>query len=121
MSAAGQRALLTGDIERPVEETLAGTGSIRQAAVVTVPHHGSRTSSSTAFIDATQPMVAVVSAAYGNRWALPRPDIVRRWESAGSRVFSTADDGAVVATVCPDGIDSLRLYRRENRRIWRSP
>lgn len=121
VSAGNYRALLTGDIERPVEEALVRAGHVREATIVTVPHHGSRTSSSTAFIHASRPELAVVSAAYGNRWGMPTHDVVHRWVSAGARVYTTAADGALIATLCDDGIETLRLSRRERRRIWRSP
>ena len=121
VSAGGQRALLAGDIERPVEEALAGEGELIQATVATVPHHGSRTSSSTAFIDAVRPAVAVASAAYGNRWGLPKTAVVRRWEAAGAEVYSTATDGALIMTLCPDRVSSPRPWRRDRPRMWRSP
>ena len=121
IAAGSQRALLTGDIERTIEEALVRDGQVRRAAVVTVPHHGSRTSSSTAFIDAARPAIAVVSSAYGNRWGQPRADIVRRWERAGARVYNTATDGAVIVTLCADGMGPLERLRRDRQRIWHSP
>ena len=121
VSAGRYRALLTGDIERPVEEALVRDGLLREAALVLVPHHGSRTSSSMAMVDALRPSVAVVSAAYMNRWDLPRTDVVHRWKSVGARLYNTATDGALIMTLCPDGIASLELSRRDHRRIWQGP
>ncbi len=121
VSAGSYRALLTGDIERPVEEALVREGLLQETTLVSVPHHGSRTSSSMALVDALRPAVAVVSAAYGNRWGLPRTDVVHRWETAGARLYNTATDGALVMTLCHDGIDSLELSRHARRRIWQVP
>lgn len=121
IATGSQRALLTGDIERTIEEALVRDGHVRRAAVVTVPHHGSRTSSSTAFIDAARPAIAVVSSAYDNRWGQPRAEVVRRWERAGARVYNTATDGAVIITLCADGMGPLERLRRDRQRIWQSP
>ncbi len=121
VSAGPTRALLTGDIERPTETALAAAGLLRKASFVTIPHHGSRTSSSTALIDALRPEVAVVSAAHANRWGFPLPGIVRRWEAYATRVLTTAADGAVVATLCPDGMSRVHRERRASALIWRAP
>ncbi len=121
VSAGRFRALLTGDIERPVEEALVRAGHVRRATLVSVPHHGSRTSSSTAIVAASRPAIAVVSAAYMNRWGMPRNDVVKRWEDAGARLYNTAADGALIMTLCPDGIAALELSRHDRRRLWQTP
>jgi competence protein ComEC len=62
-------ALLTGDIERQQEADLLATQrEALRADVLLVPHHGSRTSSTGAFVDAVQPQSAVVQAGYKNRF-----------------------------------------------------
>jgi len=121
ISHGTSRVLLPGDIERPVEAALADAGVLRPATVVSIPHHGSRTSSSTAFIDATRPALAVASAAYGNRWGFPKPDIVRRWESYGAAVHATAATGAVVLTLCKGRQPIVHLERPSRQRLWHSP
>src|SRR5207245_2551312 len=61
-------ALLTGDIEREQEAWLVATQpEVLRSDVLVVPHHGSKTSSTPAFIDAVQPRVAVFQAGYRNR------------------------------------------------------
>ena len=113
------RFLLTGDIEQRAEHSLLQSGQLRPVQMVTVPHHGSRTSSTTPFVQATQPDVAVISAAFANRWGLPKKEVVERWQAAGSQVLSTAQSGAVESLVCADGgLRSIRQYRLLNRRIW---
>jgi competence protein ComEC len=119
VSAGGGRVLLTGDIERPVEALLARNNRLRPATLVTVPHHGSDTSSSMALIEATAPEFAIVSAGYANRWGMPRPSVVRRWQAHGSRVHTTADDGALDIAICEDQVGKLARARRDARRIWR--
>lgn len=111
--------LLTGDIEQGAEQALLRSGALQRVQMVTVPHHGSRTSSTRPFVQALQPDLAVVSAAFSNRWELPKKEVVARWRAAGSEVLSTAQSGAVELLVCADGgLRSISQYRLLNRRIW---
>ncbi len=91
--ASGTNHLLTGDIEA-AEQWLVRHADL-SADVVLVPHHGSMTSSTPAFIAATQANAAVVSAGYLNRWDHPRGEVVARWRSAGAQVFRTDRHGAI--------------------------
>ena len=114
--------LLTGDIGVDIEHALLSGSLAGHADVVTVPHHGSDTSSSPGFVDTLRPTLALVSAGYRNRWDLPLPRIVSRWEGAGASVYSTAAHGAVGIRLCSDtGIRRLELHRGARRRIWSAP
>jgi competence protein ComEC len=113
------RILLTGDIEKAAEQLLLQDGRVPTAHVVSVPHHGSKTSSTAELTRATGASVAIVSAAYGNRWGFPKEDVVRRWQAAGAAVLSTATAGAVELYVCADsGFTEITGYRVMKRRIW---
>ena len=100
--------LLTGDIERSAERWLAENASVG-ADVVLVPHHGSATSSTPAFVAATGAGAAVVSAGFLNRWDHPRAEVVARWQAAGARVLRTDRDGAI--WIGPEGVDTERGRR----------
>ena len=63
--------------------------------VLKVPHHGSRTSSTSAFLDALQPRLAIVSAGRGNRHGHPAPAALARYAARGTEVFRTDQDGAI--------------------------
>ena len=86
--------LLTGDIERAAEDFLARNASLK-AHVLLVPHHGSRTSSSEAFIEAVGPRWAIVPAGYRNRFGHPAREVLARYEGAKVSVLRTDLGGAV--------------------------
>jgi competence protein ComEC len=91
------RWLLTGDAEHGGEADLvARYGSLLDADVVKVGHHGSRTSSTPGLVAAAgRPQWAVVSVAARNRYGLPDAEPLMRWHASGAAVVQTADAGAV--------------------------
>jgi competence protein ComEC len=98
----GARAfLLTGDLEKPMEARLLSEGLAEHADVLKVGHHGSKTSSTPAFLDAISPQVAIVSAGYENSFGHPHPDVIKRLEDRHAAILRTDLDGLV--TVSTDG------------------
>jgi competence protein ComEC len=106
--------LLTGDIEETGEAALGGI----EAAVLKVPHHGSRTSSSAVFLAETSPRVAVVSVGSRSPFGHPDPEVIRRYARAGIRLYRTDRDGAVDVSTDGDRIwvGSFRGGREERVR-----
>ncbi|RJQ84623.1 MAG: DNA internalization-related competence protein ComEC/Rec2 [Desulfobacteraceae bacterium] len=96
--------LFTGDIMVQAEnELLRRHGAERlQSTIFFVPHHGSKSSSSTAFIQAVQPREGIIAAGWNNRFNFPDPAVLQRLEQAGCRVWRTDQCGAV--TIRTDGI-----------------
>ena len=90
-------ALLTGDIERPVETQLLGCGLSIEAGLLKVGHHGSDTSSTGPFVTRVGAGVALISVGAGNPWGHPSSAVIRRLEAAGTLVLRTDRDGAVRA------------------------
>ncbi len=116
------RVLLTGDIEREAEAQVLQQGHPGPVDVLVVAHHGSRTSSSPAFVAAMHPRWALVSAGHRNRWNFPRADVVARWEQVGATVLNSARSGAVEFELDPDlGLSPPRLARIERQRPWHDP
>ena len=88
--------LLAGDIERLQEAALVARtaeGHLR-ADVLLVPHHGSKTSSSGALLDAVRPRIALVQAGYRNRFGHPAGEVVARYTERGVRLVESARCGA---------------------------
>ena len=65
-----------------------------RSSVLVVPHHGSKTSSSAEFLDATAPSVAVLQAGYRNRFGHPEPTVMARYVERGIEVRRSAACGA---------------------------
>jgi competence protein ComEC len=86
--------LLTGDVETPQEWALVQSG-LQPVDLLLVPHHGSKTSSSPAFLEALQPRLALVQAGYRNRFGHPAPQVVQRYQEAGIPLVSSTQCGAV--------------------------
>jgi competence protein ComEC len=95
VGTASRSVLLTGDMEREQEAALIATSvEALRSDVLVVPHHGSKTSSTAAFIDAVQPRVAVFQAGYRNRFNHPAPDVLARYLARGVEVRVTPECGA---------------------------
>ncbi len=88
-------AVLAGDIEAPRETLLVATGASLRADYLKVPHHGSRTSSTDAFLDMIRPRVAVAHVGRANRFGFPHPDVVERYRGRGIR-FRRTDTGRAI-------------------------
>ena len=94
ISGEGGSALLLSDIEARAERALvAHWGNRLRAEVMIVPHHGSTTSSSGAFLDAVHPRVALLSTGFGNRFGFPKARVMQRYHARGIRVLDTAQGG----------------------------
>jgi competence protein ComEC len=98
-----RRFLLAGDIEEEIDPILLARG-LPHVDVLKVAHHGSRTSSTPAFLDAVDPSVAVVSAGAGNPYGHPAPATIARLEARVSHVLRTDTDGSVEVDLTADRV-----------------
>jgi competence protein ComEC len=92
--------LLPGDVGPDAERAIApGIAPIANVPprirILKAPHHGSRTSSTTLFLDALTPQIAIISAGRGNRHGHPAPTVLERYATRGATVFRTDRDGAI--------------------------
>jgi competence protein ComEC len=88
--------LFTGDAERTAEAFLtAEEGAALKCAVLKSAHHGSKTSSSAAFLEAARPRAVVVSAGRGNRYGHPHPVVLERYKARRIRALRTDTQGHI--------------------------
>lgn len=93
----GRRMLFTGDIgEEEEEQLLAGLCDVD---VLKVAHHGSKYSTTQAFLEAVRPEVALISAGRGNSYGFPAPETLERLKEAGAETYVTAESGAISVVV----------------------
>lgn len=118
--SAGQHSLLlTGDIESAQEQQMLGWLAENPqferpgAGVVVAPHHGSKSSSSEAFIAGFTPQAVIMQSGYLNHFRHPRPEVIERYEKAGAKVWRTDLQGAVIVRVSPTNmsLEAERLVR----------
>jgi competence protein ComEC len=93
--------LLTGDIEKKTETQLISPDL--HADVVKVAHHGSKTSSTEAFVSTTSPRFAIISVGQDSMFGHPHAEVVERWTKNGAEVLTTGKYGTI--TVTTDGRD----------------
>ena len=121
VSGGGRSALLTGDIERDDEAAMVvAYGAALRSDVLIAPHHGSKTSSSAAFLDAVQPRIAVMQAGYRNRYGHPSPAVLASYRERGIHVMLSASCGA---WRWRPGVQSCQrdIARRSWQHVWHHP
>lgn len=105
--------LFTGDASIAIEQQLIEHAAHIDADVLKVGHHGSASSSSSAFLERVSPQIAVIQVGEGNAFDHPRQEVLDRLRAVGSRVLRTDQVGKIVLT--SDGrrimIDSERPLR----------
>ena len=109
-------ALLVGDIERPQEMRLVAMQAAIKADLLLVPHHGSKSSSSDAFLDAVLPHEAWVQAGYRNRYGHPAPEVLQRYQGRGIAVHDSPHCGAMVWR--SDAAERVYCARTEQMHYW---
>lgn len=111
LSGPGWSLLLPGDIEAGAEyELVRRYGAGLQSQVLVSAHHGSKTSSTMAFIAAVSPELVIHSAGLQNRWGFPRPEIRARFAALGVRQLVTGQVGEVRLSVGEAGMQ-IRVER----------
>lgn len=126
LNASGRRLLITADIEAAQESALVlrridvnSAANPLAADVLTVPHHGSLTSSSAAFIAAVGARDAIFPVGYRNRFGHPKPDVVARYVQSGAHLHRTDADGAISVQLGPQGV-RIEHARAARRRYWQA-
>lgn len=90
--------MFTGDAEREVEQTLAGSTFTLESTVLKVGHHGSYSSTSYVFLRNVMPKYAVIPVGVNNEYGHPTPEVLSRLRDADVKVFRTDLHGTVICT-----------------------
>ncbi len=117
VTAHGRSVLLSADIEADVESQLVSSGAPLKSDVLIAPHHGSKTSSTPAFLAAVKPDTIVIPVGYRNRFRHPAPEVWARYTDSGAQLLRTDALGAVTLRFTPEGIVSS-AQRTEQPRYW---
>ncbi len=96
----GTTALLfPGDIMAAAEKELINVAGDRlKSTILVAPHHGSRSSSTPAFLNRVQPVSVVISSGAPQSYYLPHPSVVARYKERGYQIFGTNQNGAIMIT-----------------------
>ena len=97
------RFLLAGDVEQEIDPSLLAD-HLPRLDFLKVAHHGSKTATTQAFVDAVRPRIAVASAGTGNPYGHPARSTLERLAASGARVFRTDRDGTVAVTFGSPGL-----------------
>lgn len=97
--------ILTGDMERGAEGALLGRNEDLKCDVIKIGHHGSNTSSTQEFVDATQAKFAIISVGLRSPFGHPRPEVLERWKASGARTLTTGVKGTISVTTDGNRLD----------------
>jgi len=118
VSAHGS-VLLTGDVEQYAEHVLLESAPEQlRSNVMTMPHHGSKTSSSPAFIRQVQPEIAIATVGYRNRFGHPKPEIMARYQALGTQTLRSDRDGAIVLDFTQGQRPQVTRWRAAEPHYW---
>jgi competence protein ComEC len=118
ISIGDQHVLLTADIEKDSEQQLVKEHADKlPAAMLVVPHHGSKTSSTDEFVSAVSPDYAVFTAGYRNRFGHPKQEVVQRYSDNGAQLLRSDTDGAILVEMNAQEM-RVERYRKSHRRYW---
>lgn len=112
--------LMTGDIEQTAEAWLVETyGEALRANVLVAPHHGSNTSSTSAFLQNVAPEVSLLATGYRNPFHFPHPAVIKRYQAQQIRWFNTAELGAIQVDIATTGT-KITAYREQVGKYWQA-
>lgn len=118
ISTGDQHVLLAGDIEKNSEQRLLENHAEQlNTSLLVVPHHGSTSSSSVAFVAAVLPDYAVFTSGYRNRFGHPKPEVLQRYADSGAELLRSDQDGAILVEMNAQGL-RVERYRKTHRRYW---
>ncbi|WP_325948618.1 DNA internalization-related competence protein ComEC/Rec2 [Pseudomonas putida] len=117
IEAQGERLLLAGDMEAAAERAWLAETEAPRIDWLQAPHHGSRSSSTEAFIRATAARGVLISRGRNNSFGHPHVQVMERYQRHGLAVHDTAVEGALRLVL---GRQGEVEFVRGQRRFWRA-
>jgi competence protein ComEC len=118
VSSSYSSVLLTGDIEEPAEEWLISNMATKLGSdVLIAPHHGSKTSSTLAFLKQVKPKIILIPAGYKNRFSFPHQEVLDKYRQLQIPWMNTADKGALEVKF-ENGLFNIKSAREEQGKYW---
>ncbi|ABV87092.1 DNA internalization-related competence protein ComEC/Rec2 [Shewanella pealeana] len=125
---ASNSVLLSGDIEKLAERALLGMIEEKgkadgennlnlQSRLLIAPHHGSKTSSTEAFIDAVSPELVLFPAGFKNRYRFPNSEVVLRYHQRGIATLTSGEQGQI-SIIFNQQTMKIRTYRSDFAPFW---
>lgn len=111
------KVLLTGDIEKKREYQLIKQKAAIKATVLLAPHHGSKTSSTAAFLSQVNPELAIFSAGFENQYGFPKALVLNRYHDQGIQTLTTGTSGQISLIFTHQGYE-ISPYRTEVAPFW---
>ena len=105
--------LMPADIEATAEELLLASDVLLSADVLVAPHHGSKSSSSPAFVEAVRPSFALISSGRYNRFGHPAASVLGRYSLVGTRVFRTDRQGRILCRSDGKNVNCLPFWKEK--------
>lgn len=115
-----QHIVLPGDIEHAAEQELLTRDALPQHVdALIAPHHGSKTSSTQAWVEWLQPKHVLFATGYRNRFHFPHAQVVTRYQTMGSSLWNTATHGAIQISFDETGGVQVAAERDRHSYLWR--
>ena len=109
MKYQGVRSLFMGDLEKEGEEELIKKYKDLDIDILKIGHHGSKTSSTEEFIQATTPQIALISV--GNRFkSVPGQEVLERLNKVGASIYRTDKNGEINVIIDNGAIKVNTIY-----------
>ena len=102
LKGLGHSAVLTGDLTVKGEKEIMKTDAYLKSDVLKLGHHGSKTSSSVPFLNAVNPIYAIIPSGKNNRFRHPSKEVVQRLDSLDIPYINTAERGSISITFSED-------------------
>jgi competence protein ComEC len=116
--------LITGDIEKFDELALLNMDAEKlNSDVMIVPHHGSKTSSTSAFIQAVSPSISIFTPGYLNRYKHPNTEVLERYQITHGLLYRSDYHGAIVIRFIKQSKNNQRKiypvsWRNQDKHYW---